>query len=244
MRNGNRFLSDDGKLIIQRLLGGGRETSDWLGLLSVELLLGEGIIHLESIRQVAVHLLVFWVGEVGVVPIDGLPVPPDKEFLEVPGDVPDLEGLVKEPVGVRERAESRLARFPQILVETDRVDAVDVDLPEELSDVGFEVISGPHVANSVEDLGPVRPGLLHPELVAGKAEDDEVRVLRGECIYLDVGGRGQASVGRHVEDQHDFSLVPGEGNFFTLVDVLLGEVVDSFVGGDKARNSVFLEGHG
>ena len=44
------------------------------------------------------------------------------------------------------------------------------------------------------------------ELVARIPQNHEVRVGLSECIYLDVGDPGEASVGRHVEDQHGLGV--------------------------------------
>jgi len=180
----------------------------------------------EHVFYVRHQLRVFRVHQFGVVPGVRVAVPVDQELLEVPGDVAQPHGFVEQAVGLAELGERWPTRFLHVRVDGDLVLPVDVSLLKEVLQPGLEPAARPHVPDAVEQLLRRAVGLLLAELVAGVPHDDQFRVLLCECIYLDVGGLGQTSVGGDVEDQHGLALelvvgdvsVPGDGGGVELVD--------------------------
>lgn len=125
---------------------------------------------------------------------DDLSVLPDEELLKVPLDPLDAKQtglLLGEPL------EERVGAF-----------AVDVDLLHDGE--GHAVVDLAEVLDVV-----VGAGLLAAELVAGEAEDLEVRVLGGDVLVELLEAlvlRGEAALGRRVDDEDDAVLVVGEGD--------------------------------
>lgn len=166
--------------------------------------------------DVIVHLYVTGVRYVGVVPGVRTAVPVDEELLKVPRDVSDLHRFVEQSVGPGELCERWSARILHEGVNGDLVLPVHICLLEDVVKLGFEPVARPHVTDPVHQLFWCSIRLLFAELVAGVTEDNQVRVLLGECIYLEVRGLGQASVGGQVEDQHSLSFELVKGDSFIL----------------------------
>lgn len=171
------------------------------------------------------------VDNMGVIPSEGAPIPVYEELLKVPRDVSRSHRLVEEILRLRELRERRSASTLQKGVNGDLVLAVHLALLEHEVDGGNEAPPGPDMLDAVHQFvrGCVR--LLLAELVARIPQNHEVRVGLGECIYLDVGDPGEASVGRHVEDQHGLPLELIKGHSLVPIDSCGVEIVDRRVGG-------------
>jgi len=166
-----------------------------------------------------------------VVPCVGSTILVDEELLKVPGDVSHSHRLVEEVMTFGELSEGRPTSTLKEGVERYLVLAVDLDLLEHVVYSGHEAATRPHVLNAVEQFFRRAVRLLLAELVAGVAENDETLVLLSECIYLSVRGRGEASVGGHVEDQHGPSFELVERHSLIAVDGRRVEGVDGPVRG-------------
>eukprot|EP00515_Schizochytrium_aggregatum_P001281 CAMPEP_0202036918 /NCGR_PEP_ID=MMETSP0962-20130828/1853_1 /ASSEMBLY_ACC=CAM_ASM_000488 /TAXON_ID=4773 /ORGANISM="Schizochytrium aggregatum, Strain ATCC28209" /LENGTH=236 /DNA_ID=CAMNT_0048601017 /DNA_START=329 /DNA_END=1036 /DNA_ORIENTATION=+ len=146
--------------------------------------------------------LSLWLGAV-----HGRPLVVNEELGEVPLD--HLQG--KASLGrVLEVGEQRVCIGPvhvHLLHELE----LDIELRDELLDL----------------VG--RAGLLRAKLVAGEADDFEAFVVvflvqRGQLSVLALG---QASLGRHVDDQKDLAAVAVEGDGLGAVQVLRDGLVDA-----------------
>lgn len=178
----------------------------------------------------------------GVIPSEGTPFPVYEELLKVPRDVSRSQRLVEEILRLRKLRERRSTSTLQKGVDRDLVLAVDFALLEHEVDGGDEAPPGSDILDAVHQFvrGGVR--LLLAELVARIPQNDEFRVGLSECIYLDVGDPGEASVGRHVEDQHGLPLELIEGNSLVPKDSCGVEIVDRCVGGIALHSKPFLGG--
>lgn len=178
----------------------------------------------------------------GVIPPDGAPFPVYEELLKVPRDISCSHRLVEEVLRLRKLRERRSASTLQEGVDGDLVLAVDFALLEHVVDGGDEAPTGTDILDAVHQFVRCGVRLLLPELVARIPQNNEIRVGFGECIYLDVGDPGQASVGRHVEDQQGLALELVEGHSLVAIDSCGVEVVDRRVGGIALHSQPFLGG--
>lgn len=148
-------------------------------------------------------------------PPNHLTVLPDQELLKVP-----LDPLNAKQAGLL---------LGEPLEERGGGVAVDVDLLHDGE--GHAVVDLAEVLDVV-----VASGLLAAELVAGEAEDLELRVLGGDVLVQLLEAlvlRGEAAFGGRVDDEDDAALVVGERDLLARFWGVLGDVSH-----DGARDSV------